>query len=266
MSFFAFRLDTLTVVHRRGILTDTDIVTFGIRVNQADRGYGSGIFPALANGSVTPAAAIQPGVRQGMGRDWIIGPFEFERDDAVEVIYTATNTSDRQLSDIDAERAQLKIMDLILTTAVGAIGGPVGAAIGAALGAVTDPVARLLGWEPQGPCNGLILADAVAFTGGGLGQLPFAPPTVSNSFNTLPNAQETSITRSYNDTATHDSNVCGGIAEYQVTFSVLEVAPPLSTAFYAGRRSPSGGSFKSFASLRPGGDSVGIKTLLGIRS
>ncbi|MEZ5859599.1 MAG: hypothetical protein R3D28_11580 [Geminicoccaceae bacterium] len=70
-------------------------------------------------------------------------------------IYTATNTSDSQLSDIDAERAQLKIMDLILTTAVGAIGGP-SARRSARRWAVTDLQAQFLGWEPRGPCNGLI--------------------------------------------------------------------------------------------------------------
>ncbi|EEW26859.1 hypothetical protein [Rhodobacter ferrooxidans] len=261
MALYAFRLDLLHVLVKRGKLTDSDVVTFAVLVNKVERGAGAGLFPALADNTQVPTAAVAMTSRRGAALNWIIGPFELEPDDAVDVIFTATNTSDSQISDQDAERLQLKIMDEILTTAIGAIGGPIGAALGFALGSVTDPVAKFLGWEPRGPCNGLVLADSVAFSGAALGRLGFGPVTVHNSFNSLPNATEFSMTKDYTDAANHDTEICGEVARTEMTFSVLALAPPISTAFYAKRRkSPVG----SLAGLRPGGDPVGVKSLLGI--
>lgn len=261
MALFAFRLDMLHVLVKRGVLTDSDVVTFAVLVNKRERGAGAGLFPALANGSQVPTAAVTMTSRRGSALKWIIGPFELQPDDVVDVIYTVTNTSDSQISDQDAERLQLKIMDVILITAIGAIGGPIGAAVGTVLGAITDPVATFLGWEPRGPCNGLVLADSLAFTGAALGQLDFGPASVTNSFNSLPHAMEFSMTKAYTDEATHNTEICGEVARTEMVVSVLSVAPPISAAFYAGRRKPPAGSL---AGLRPGDEPAGVKSLLGI--
>jgi hypothetical protein len=260
MALFAFRLDELHVLKKRGNIPDSDIVTFSVLVNKVERGGGAGYFPALADNSVTPTSAVPMTTRRGIALDWIIGPFDLQPDDAVEVMYSATNVSDGELTDVDAQKLQLKIMDTILTAGLAAFGGPVGGAVAVALKAIGDPFARFLGWQAQGPCNGLVLADSVAFTGAALGRLGFGPVSVHNSSNSLLNATEFAVTRSYTDEATHDTSICGEVARTEMTFSVIQVSDPISTAFYAKRRK---GPVGSLASLRPEDSVVAVKALLG---
>jgi hypothetical protein len=97
--------------------------------------------------------------------------------------------------------------------------------VGAALGILGDPIGKLLGVSKQFPCNGNVFSDAVPFTGSGLGRLPFTPTGF------LPQAEIFSFQRSYTDEATHNTDICGHIAETDVTFSVLRL-PFLPVKFY----------------------------------
>ena len=221
MPFYAFRLDTINVQNPRGKIPDNDVVTFSVLVNQIDRGHGAGFFTDLGAGSVIGAAAVPPNNRLNIGADWIVGPLELAPSDGISIVYSGMNTSDSDLISLDAEqqdKIELKILDTIMSVAAGGIGAGVAAAeaigtavssaITGALGAIGDPVGTILGYSPQGPCNGLVFSDSLPFTGGGLANLQYQPDT---SFHPLPPAVAVSFTRGYDDSATH-SAVCGEVA------------------------------------------------------
>lgn len=238
MSFYAFRLDTITCKNPRGKIPDSDIVTFSVFRNQVECGRGAGFFPDMAapgagfTGNV-PAQAVTPDIRSGMSKDWIIGPLEIAPGDLIQVVYSGSNTSDSEALDgQDQAKIELKLLDAITSAVVGAVGGPVGSAVTTVLGLIGDPVGRFLGFTPQGPCNGLVFSDTIEFSGAGLDRLPFEPPTVSHSSSSPPGASEVSFTHSYTDEATHDSATCGEIAHTEVSFSVLHM-PSLSVAYWA---------------------------------
>jgi hypothetical protein len=225
MAFHAFKLTQLRVNRPRGRIPDNDIVTFSVFVNQKERGGGAGLFPALSFGSVVPAAAVTANTHRGaMTSDWIVGPLELAAGDVVNVVYSGTNVSDSELDPTKQAQIEIKILDTILTGAVGAIGGLVGSAIGAALGFIGDPVGTILGFHPQGPCNGLVFSDTLTFSGDELNRLSYGPPQIIEGFlATLPDAKEASFTKSYTDEATHDKSACGDFALTDVTMSVLRV-------------------------------------------
>jgi hypothetical protein len=230
MAFYAFKLSRINVINPRARTVDNDIVTFTVLVNQLDRGRGSGFFPAMGKNSNIAAAAVNTTNRTGrMGKDWIVGPLEISPGDIIHLIYSGTNTSDGDLSQIERDKIELKILDSIVSAAVGAIGGAIGAAIGTALGYISDPVGTILGYEPYGPCNGLVFSDTIEFSGSGLATLPFRPPPPQHvqigdvGEARLHGALEAPFTRSYTDEATHNSDNCGGIAHTDITFAVLQL-------------------------------------------
>ena len=218
MAFYEFRLDRIDVRFQRGKIPDNDLVTFGVFINQVDRGHGVGNFTDVITGASVPASGVQPESRVNMSKQWIIGPLEVASGDGVSVVYTGMNLSDtpgglnaQQQSDVE-----LKILDSVTSAVVGAAGlGLVGSALASALGFLGDPIGKLLGVSKQFPCNGLVFSDGVPFTGAGLESLFTTSST--------PNADEVAFTKSYTDEATHDQGTCGRIAETDVTFSVLRV-------------------------------------------
>lgn len=235
MPFYAFKLGKIHVITPRGRIPDNDIVTFSVFVNQVDRGHGSGFIPALGKGSTVPVAAVKARNRNGsMSTDWIIGPLEIAPGDLIHMVFSGTNTSDSQIDLSGQAEIEIKILNKIVGAAVGAVGGPIGSAIGAALSLLGDPVGTILGFEPQGPCNGLVFSDTVEFTGTGLDSLAFRPPEGENAFVSLPKATEFSFTRSYTDEKDHNSENCGDIARTEITFSILRV-PSISVRFYLNR-------------------------------
>ncbi len=236
MPFYAFRLDNINVKYQRGKLQDEDIVTFGAFINQVDRGHGAALFHDLSSGSNIPAGAVPPHTALCITPQWIVGPFEIAPGDGVSIVYSGTNTSDWQLGTSagqQQDQIEIKILDTIATAVVGATGfGAIVAAVGGALGYATDLIGKLLGFRAQGPCNGLVFSDAVEFTGSGLAALPFAPASSpQHVYESWPNSLEFSFTRSYTDEATHDTSICGHIAETDVLFSVLQIAS-VSVKYY----------------------------------
>jgi hypothetical protein len=228
--FYAFRLDEIDVENPRGKIPDNDIVTFSIFVNQEERGRGAGMFPDLAAGAkVTAAGLVEPTTRDGISWHWIIGPMEIALGDGISVVYSGMNTSDDELDLSQQSQIEVKILDAIVSGVVGAASlGDIAAVVTGVLGVIGDPVGKFLGFQKQGPCNGLVFSDTVAFTGAGLSDLQYGPP----EFASMPDATEVSFTRTYTDEATHNSDVCGQIAHTIIKFSVLRL-PYVSIRDYA---------------------------------
>jgi hypothetical protein len=213
MTYFAFRLDRIDVKFQRGKLQDVDLIVFSVLINQVGRGKKSMVANAPSGSQI--GFAFYPNY-QGRHDDMFIGPFDIKADDSVTVVYFAMNTSNSQLNfDQDQfDRMEIKLLDIGISAIVGAPElGLIGAALGTALGAIGDPVGKILGFSPEGPCNGLVFSDAIPFSGSNLGSLPFTQEGYFKS---------SAFSRSYTDAATHNSDVCGHIAETDVHFSVLK--------------------------------------------
>lgn len=275
MSFYIFRLDQIHVKHKRGNIPDSDVVTFSIFVNQLDRGHGTGTFPAMAASvDSVPTNAIPPNNTMNMNKDWAIGPLEIAPGDSVHVIYTGTNISDKELTSLSTQQQdeiELKLLSAVASAAVGALNGglgPVSEGVAAALGAVGDPVGKFLGYAPQGPCNGQVFSDAVQFSGNGLDNLAMVPLGYQqNAMPPMPDYSVISFTRSYTDEATHDTNLCGHIAETDVTFMVLR-ASFISLKWAVTDRFPSHYPTEFNKGLRqygPPDTTISVKSLLGLR-
>ncbi|MFZ0548322.1 MAG: hypothetical protein WAM60_22940 [Candidatus Promineifilaceae bacterium] len=278
MSFYIFKLDQIRVKQQRGILSDSDVVTFSVFVNQLDRGHGTATFPALVSSpNPTPAEAVPPRNKLNInGQQWRIGPLEILEGDDVHVIYSGMNISDVNLSSLSSKQLdeiELKILSSLGTAAVGGLTGGlglIGEGIAAALGAIGDPVGKALGYKPQGPCNGLVFSDAVQFTGGGLDNLEMTPlPPQLHTKPPMPRYWTISFTRSYTDEATHDTEKCGPIAETEITFSVLRmsfisVRWLRTNRFIDTSKTPSkiGPGLRQFG--QPG-TVISLKSLLGLR-
>jgi hypothetical protein len=261
MNFYAFKLEQIHVKSPRSKGLDDDVVTFGVLVNQQDRGHGTGFFPLLGQGHTVRASAVPPKNRKNMNQLWEVGPFEIAPGDQVSVFYTGTNTSDEHNINLDTEqqdKIELKILDSILSAAVGTIGGPVGAVIGAIVGQITDPVGKIIGFEPPVRCDGPVFSDAVPFSGSGLDNLSMTPFPLDDG-----HRPGISFTKSYTDAANHDTK-CGDIAETDITFSVIRV-PFISVRSLRASRFPDVSPTTGLRQLAEAGGAISIKSLLGVR-
>jgi hypothetical protein len=268
MSFYTFTLDSITVKHQRGNIPDDDVVTFSVRVNQLDRGHGTAVFPDMAStGTNTPAVAVPPDNRFNTDNSWNVGPFEILPGDLIDVIYTATNISDEQLTTLtteDQDKIEIKILNAVTAAGLGLVGGlgEAAAAVAGALGEIGDPVTKILGFKAQGPCNGPVFSDAVPFTGSGLDSTVMTPlQTPTAVLSTI------SFTKTYTDEATHNTDICGRTAETDVTFSVFR-HPFISVRELLEERFPSTFPGQFGPGIRQhaqSGTSVSLKSLLGLR-
>ena len=275
MSFYIFRLDKIHVKHARGNVPDEDVVTFSTFVNQLDRGHGTGIFNSLVAADYSvPANAVPPNNRVNINGAWEIGPLEIATGDSLHVTYTGTNISDNHLDSLTTQQQdelELKLLSAIATAAIGALTGGLGlvsVAVAAALGAIGDPVAKFIGYKRQGPCNGLVFSDAVQFSGSGLDNLAMAPlGHQQHAKPPMPDYSMISFTRTYTDEATHDTSICGHIAETDVTFSVVRVSF-ISVGWLLTDRFPSRFQSEFGPGLRQHGQpgtTISVKSLLGLR-
>lgn len=261
MSFYLFRLDLIDVLHRRGVIPDDDVVTFSILVNQVDRGHGTGLFPDMVAGEPIPASAVPVGNRLNIDSSWTIGPLAIDPGDSVHVVYTGTNISDNQLVSLstkDQDALEIRLLDAVAAAALTAAAtlGAVAAAIASGLSAIGDPVGKFLGITPQGPCNGPVFSDAVQFSGSGLDNLGLSSPSAGG----LPSL---AFTQTHDDAPTHDTSICGPIAETNITFSVIRQAV-ISTMTLLEKRFPT----RTGAGLRDlaGNSEFTLFTLLGLRA
>ena len=132
------------------------------------------------------------------------------------------------------------------------------------------PLGDLIGYQRQGPCNGPVFADAVPFHGSDLDHLPVEPLSYTYFPGTPYPETRTSefpgmrLTRYCTDQATHDTDVCGAIAETDVTFSVCRL-PYISVTTWAHRRFPSQSLRTGLRKLGKANTTISIKSLLGVR-
>jgi hypothetical protein len=287
MGFYIFRFETVHIKRKRGNIPDDDAITFMVMVDQSDRGHGAGFFPAVADGTVANTwditedglPAYPAGNRFNMSGDWQIGPLEIGPSDTAYVVYTGTNASDSGLSSLGTQKQdelEIKILDAVAKKFVGLVAGAgLGEALGSAFSegfdeAFSDPVGDLIGYKRQGPCNGPVFADAVPSRGSDLDRLAVGPLTYNYFPGTPYPETRTSefpgirFTRGYTDAATHDTDVCGAVAETDVTFSVCRV-PYISVTTWAHRRFPGQSLRSGLRRLGKPDTTVSIKSLLGVR-
>lgn len=223
---YVFKLREILSHKPRDDLQDTNVVTFSVLVNQIDRGHGTCTFSPLFKNTQFPAALCPPNNRFNINKSWEVGPLELQPGDVVNVVYTGTNIADSQsitLQTADQDKIELKILDAIVSGAVGTIGGPVGSIVGGILGLIGDPVGTIIGFEPTGPCNGPVFSDSRTFTGAGLDGMAMAP--LAGQGNRL----GTSFTFSYTDEASHPAEHCGAVANTSITFDIFRIPqePPV---------------------------------------
>jgi len=286
MSFYSFNLEKLVIKHKRGNITDQDVVTFGVFVNQVDRGHGSGKFVVESNSEASTYDRTEDGLlsfparnRFNMSDRWVIGPLEIDPADIVNVVYTGTNTSDSSLSSLahqEQDELELKILNFVAKKFVEIVagagfGGDVASALSDAFDkAFADPVGDLIGYKQQGPCNGPVFSGVVNFTGSGLDHLPMAPLTRTLYPGTqYPKTYTSSnpgksFSNTYTDEATHDTEICGHIAETDVWFEVFKV-PFISVRSSLTFRFPSPFPSAGLRSYGQPGATISIKSLLGVR-
>jgi hypothetical protein len=225
MAFYAFSLDSLDVKFQRGKLQDLDVITFSVPVNQLVRAKAVGVGPGISGyPTYLEAVPIDKGtkVRSVRQAGWVAGPLDIAEGDQVTLVYSGTNISDTpwKLAAQQQDDIETKLLDAVVSAAVGAVGGEIAAAVGSVLGLIGDPVGKLLGIHHQGPCNGPVFSDSLSFAGSGLARLPFQPRNIPD----LPEVTATGFARDYTDEATHDSSTCGHVAETTVHFSAYRLS------------------------------------------
>lgn len=264
MSFYVFKLDEISVVTPRDKARDTDVIVFGVLVNQLDRAHGTGTFTLMQAGTKVRAGAVPARNRKNMDAAWAAGPFELAPGDLVHVVCTGTNVGDDEKITLDTElqdKIELKILGAIVGAAVGAIPGLVGSVIGGALGLIGDPVGTLLGFEPPVRCNGPVFSDAAEFSSEGLDSLTMAilpPPTTIS-----PRAPGILFTRNTSEPGAHQQG-CGDPARTDLTLAVFRV-PVVSVRALLASRFPEAGAVGGIRRLAPAGAGISLKSLLGIR-
>ncbi|MGH8639775.1 MAG: hypothetical protein ACREUZ_21825, partial [Burkholderiales bacterium] len=133
-----------------------------------------------------------------------------------------------------------------------------------------NPVGDLIGYERQGPCNGVVFADALRSSGGDLDLLPVQPlayidaPRTKDAETISYDSPGVRVTRHNTDEATHDSEVCGHFAETDVTFVILR-APYVSVRDVMKRRFPARVWSDPIRGAHQRSGDFSLKTLLGVR-
>jgi hypothetical protein len=290
MSFYIFRLEKLHVREKRGNIPDDDVVTFGLVINQLDRGHASGLFYSMVPGTtastddrVAPEnwmLAYPARNRLNSSELWAIGPLETMPGDDVTILYTGTNVSDSNLASLSTQKQdelEIKIADVVFKKFVGLIAGfgfgdDIGSAVSEAFNkAFADPVGWFIGYKRQGPCNGPVFVGAERLHGSDLDQLMVAPltytlypdtPYPKNVVSEYPGIRFTPDT--YTDAASHDTDICGQIAQTDITFSVSRV-PFISLRHWVPVRFPGANLSSGLRKLGPPAASFSVKSLLGIR-
>jgi hypothetical protein len=288
MSFYIFRFEKLFVKHKRGNVPDDDVVTFAVMINQTDRGHATGFFPAMATNTTVTTDDIAPegwlafparNATRNTTASWQVGPLETDPGDDVSLVCTGFNTSDSGLSSLGTQKQdelEIKILNIVAKKFVGLIlGAGFGDDIGSALSEAfndyfEDPIGDLIGYKRQGPCNGPVFVGAERFHGSDLDGLAAAPlwytlyPGTPYPKNVVSEFPGTRLTFTYTDEASHDTNVCGHVAETDVTFSICRV-PFISLRTWVPRRFPYPDLGKGLRKLGPPDVSFGIKSLLGVK-
>ena len=237
--YYTFQLSRIHSIQTRSRgPSDVDLITFGALLDKRDQGHGSAVIPVFRDSSIggerITTYSVESGYvetirREHMRRDWILGPTEVRDGDAVDIVVTGTNTDDDQLPTADQQKMDRLTIDAFNVyyswllgnfasglglTAVAEYFGVAGGAIGAFL---ADPVGTLLGYEPQGPCNGMVFAGSVSLTSRDLEVLGWAPDPIQWASGPM---EVATVTRSYDDHESHNSENCGPTAQTEVDVTI----------------------------------------------
>jgi hypothetical protein len=237
--YYTFQLSRIHCIETRSRgPNDVDLITFGALLNKRDQGHGSAVIPVFRNSTIGGEQITTYSVESGFGdsrrrdrmtRSWIIGPTEVRDGDGVDIVVTATNTNDSQLPTADQQKMDRLTIDALniyyswlLGQFVSGLGlqvieeyvGTGGSAIASFL---ADPVGKLLGYEPHGPCNGKVLADTLSFTSRDLEHLEWDDDPIAWVTGPMETA---TVTRSYDDADTHPAENCGAVARTEIDVTI----------------------------------------------
>lgn len=274
--FYTFQFSRITVVTPRSKRNDVNLITFGVLLNRREQGRGLTMTP-MWKGTTLRGEEMRD-TRQAfssvnMKKDWTIGPTEVRPDDTVQVVWSATNTADDNLVSFtqeDVDKMAIGAFNILYSFLLGkfvsafglkVLSEFVGAApIRAVAAVLSDPVGTLLGYEVEGPCNGLVFADEIAFTARELDSLPFERQADSSYGRPLigrGDAETAVITRTYTIDQDHNKERCGEPPRTEVELTVRRYDEwSLKRAYWdRGAQSmrrwhPRGGSLKELARLR----------------
>jgi len=237
--FYTFQLTRVHPIElRSNIGGDTDLMTFGVALNKRDQGHGSAVVPMFRNSNIGGKALYDQSVQNGfvstikrerMTKDWTLGPTEIRDGDAVDIVVAGTNTNDSQLPTADQQKMDRLTIDFlnvyyswlvgnfVSTLGLEKVVELIGLGGGAFASYLADPVGRLLGWQAQGPCNGMVFAGTVSLSANDLEALDWTPDPARYAAG----PKELSVvTRSYDDSVDHDTNVCGTIARTEIDVTI----------------------------------------------
>ena len=275
MGFFTIQLARLDPHNIRSRVTDIDLLTFAVLVAGRDQGHGAALIPVWPRHPITAEEFNQAAVVNGhphsanrMSEDWTIGPLWIEDGEQVHIVYNATNTSDSQIPTSDQEAVNkwmLKLTSMYLSAMAGSFVSVIGLSevvdlvVGGGSGVAgffADPVGTLLGYKPPGPCNGTVFAGKKSFTGASLTATTVTPGT-TRSWGREVRSWYCDLTETLTDATTHDTDVCGGIAETEITIRItrlehwsLQMWTDQSLTQGLRPQHPAGGSLKELYGLR----------------
>ncbi|RIZ70644.1 MAG: hypothetical protein D0530_07165 [Methylococcales bacterium] len=260
---FSFRLNAIHSQNQRGKNADYDVITFQVLKNNQVTGQG-GITTVVSSGMTITTAPppndlffppFKPTYKDRMNDQWIIGPIEIGANDHINVVYSATNIGDPGLGndEIKTDKIIEKLLDIyyqaLLSEVTIEVAGTIGAVTDIAAGifgaskdvagnfsdtlknianAIENPVETFLGEPDNGICNGVVFAGSMSFTGAGLNQLIYSPPSLQHWAPDICRGEH-EFSVHLTDASNHNTDKCGHIAETDIFFSVLTF--PLSTKF-----------------------------------
>jgi hypothetical protein len=247
--YYSFQLSRIHCIETRSKSTgpsDIDVLTFGVLLNGRDQGHGAAVVPIFRGDTMNPDQINESSRENGYGptfladrmaQNWMIGPTEVRDGDGIDIVVTATNTNDSQLPTGDEQKIQRMELDALniyyswllgqfvsglgLNVVAEYVGSQIGGVGGGIASFLADPVGKLLGWEPQGRCNGLVFGDKISLPSRAIEALDWSPDPFQWATGPVEMAV---ITHSYDDSATHSAEHCGATAQTEVDVTIRRAA------------------------------------------
>jgi len=215
MPYYGFRLDQINSIYQRGKIMDSDIVTFAVTVNNEEHGAIVGRFN-MSSGAQVPADVVTPDIPGKFGANlggWVVGPIFVQDGDLVNLKYSGVNVSDSPpASDDEVAKYELPLLGAMYGAAAGELFGGIASAAAGLAGGFTGIVEKLLGY-PNPSCNGVVFVDVLTYSAEALSRVAYG--------DSMGLFSACAFTKSYDDSATHDTSQCGHIAQTEITYSIL---------------------------------------------
>lgn len=243
MSFFSFQLSRLTSFESRSRGNDINLVSFGVLVNKRDHGRFTAVTP-MFKGHSLHGREISEGARanglpytvSGIAKNWEIGPIEVTPGDSVDIVTTLTNTGDSQLPSAHQQAVDdwtIKALNVYYSWLLGQFVSGLGLkfvsdftgtgsdALRGVAAFLADPIGTLLGYEKSGPCNGVVVAEALRYTDRELEALTYRPELASKQ-GQIPGltVDRATVTNTHTAAEHHNTEGCGAPARTEVELAV----------------------------------------------